>query len=527
LGTPDRFIWFDKNASVHDSVGLDTKQHSFYSVEETGSGVVLPPNTSLVVAPWVAPPSTAGLSLDLSDKNVMLAGTHPTNSVESVVNVSEPLEGYSGTPGSTASPFDSSSTVLAQHGTIACYKTICLQRLADPNRKYDPICNPYLTVDWSMIDLQAINSKDPDNAEGLTADTSGKYFSSRQWKTETGTANIWDRTLKATDLKDKAGLESNAANAPKHTFGEPNYSTPLMHFPWNDAPLMNTGELMLVPSSAPGRFSVEFHDNGTGKKFFDKQNRFGYYHDESKSAFSTYFNWSYTNKDDAGSSTELYMVRLLDFVYVPTRFSGTREETPGGSSGRTYKEPGKINLNTVSEEGWKALQNGRAQFPDYSILVNLRNNPDEPHQSPVATLLGLEAMMNNDADNPYVALENVMRLSDVTTMRSNVFAIWITVGYFNVKKVDTLTKLTEEYPEHNFDHIKDDDMFRAVYPDGYGLGAELGLDDASVKRHRTFYLIDRSNLLDPNSTPTVRFKRGTKLTDDEKKRVVIKETVLD
>jgi hypothetical protein len=31
-----------------------------------------------------------------------------------------------------------------------------------------------------------------------------------------------------------------------------------------------------------------------------------------------------------------------------------------------------------------------------------------------------------------------------------------------------------------------------VYPDGYRLGAEMGADSGEIKRHRAFYIVDRS-----------------------------------
>jgi hypothetical protein len=284
---------------------------------------------------------------------------------------------------------------------------------------------------------------------------------------------------------------------------------------------------MLVPSSAPGRFGVEFHDNGT-EPFFGIKNRFGYYHNESASAFSAYFNWK-----DSDSDSDLDMPLLLDFVHVPSRFAGTRTD-----AGSVYREPGKINLNTVTEEGWKAMQNGREKFPGYTTFSDLRDKAREPEGEPfrstMSTLLRLDEisdddkpLIKNDADNPHTALENVLRLSDVTTTRSNVFAIWITVGYFTVEKFDDISKLKEKYPDPKFEHITDADTFKAVYPDGCVLGAEMGIDDATVKRHRAFYLIDRSNLLEANKNSTFKFKRGNKLTDDEKNRVIFKETVLD
>jgi len=569
LGVPERFIWFGELRTDTDA---EIVRRSFVRTIGDNTALdltALDPNDVFVIAPREITHSALAPSLDIlprwidvsdmTNKWMVAATPFASEAVRDIgVNISEPLpppslmaDGYAAqlqiefTPFSNINqapePFDGrlTDTIRRQRGTIPSYKTICLQRLADPLRPHHAICNPYLTVDWSMIDLQVINSITKHNDSLLAEEPSSAnfpvdsdmHFSSRQWKQETssGVSNLWDKTLTADKLKGKegkAGLEVGPAaythasnghltNAPSHTLGTSNYSTPFMHFPWSDAPFMNTGELMLVPSSAPGRFGVEFHDNGKGNDFFGEKNRFGYYHDESNSAFSVYFNW----KD-----SDLNLPLLLDFVHVPSRFAGTREETSDGSLGRTYREPGKINLNTVTEEGWKALQNGRETFPDYSTLESLRHNSGEPHRSAMSTLLGLD-MINNAADNPYTALENVMRLSDVTTTRSNVFAIWITVGYFNVKKVGNLAELQKEYPGLN--HITDDDIFKAVYPDGYVLEAELGLDDATVKRHRAFYLIDRSNLIDLIRAPTVTFKRGTKLTEDEKQRVVFKETALD
>jgi hypothetical protein len=57
--------------------------------------------------------------------------------------------------------------------------------------------------------------------------------------------------------------------------------------------------------------------------------------------------------------------------------------------------------------------------------------------------------------------------------------VWITVGYFevtpkNIRKV--------YYPEGDND----------VNLTGYQLGAEVGIDEGRIKRHRAFYMIDRS-----------------------------------
>jgi hypothetical protein len=50
--------------------------------------------------------------------------------------------------------------------------------------------------------------------------------------------------------------------------------------------------------------------------------------------------------------------------------------------------------------------------------------------------------------------------------------VWITVGYFEVEPVMTGPDATR--------------------PDGFRLGAEVGIDRGQIKRHRAFYMIDRS-----------------------------------
>ena len=78
------------------------------------------------------------------------------------------------------------------------------------------------------------------------------------------------------------------------------------------------------------------------------------------------------------------------------------------------------------------------------------------------------------------------------TTRSNVYAVWITVGYFEVYAGD------RPYGSTTPD---------AIYPDGYQLGRELGSDTGEIERHRAFYIFDR--------TIPVGFQRGQDLNVDK------------
>ena len=64
--------------------------------------------------------------------------------------------------------------------------------------------------------------------------------------------------------------------------------------------------------------------------------------------------------------------------------------------------------------------------------------------------------------NPYFYYQHLIRTGNSVTTHSNVYATWITVGYFEVN------------------------------PETGQLGQELNTETGEIKRHRAFYLMDRS-----------------------------------
>jgi hypothetical protein len=57
--------------------------------------------------------------------------------------------------------YDSSNPLAGLvSGTKTNFGTVFLQRLANPAKVYDPETNPYITVDWSPIDLTVFNGED-------------------------------------------------------------------------------------------------------------------------------------------------------------------------------------------------------------------------------------------------------------------------------------------------------------------------------------------------------------------------------
>src|SRR5262249_54205831 len=75
---------------------------------------------------------------------------------------------------------------------------------------------------------------------------------------------------------------------------------------------------------------------------------------------------------------------------------------------------------------------------------------------------------------PQKRFELLTKIYNNITLRSNVFAVWLTVGFFEV--VD-----------------------ESVMPPT--LGAEIGLSENRQVRHRRLAIVDRTNLMTPDPTP--------------------------
>jgi hypothetical protein len=83
--------------------------------------------------------------------------------------------------------------------------------------------------------------------------------------------------------------------------------------------------------------------------------------------------------------------------------------------------------------------------------------------------------------NPYFQNEPLQRLANLTTTRSNVYAVWLTIGFFEVEQVP---------PQRSA--LSSDGLAGKLNRFGYRLGNEVGWDTGDIRRHRAFYIIDRS-----------------------------------
>ena len=92
--------------------------------------------------------------------------------------------------------------------------------------------------------------------------------------------------------------------------------------------------------------------------------------------------------------------------------------------------------------------------------------------------------------HPYWRTEHLQRIMNQTTVRTHQYAVWITVGFFEVTKQGDLAMLSSPNPQLAFDT----------------LGAEVGAVTGNITRYRGFFLIDRTKLtgFTPSNTGSFR-----------------------
>jgi hypothetical protein len=493
------------------------------------------------------------------------------------------------------------SDYIAQYvrniGTNSRVLVIHLQRLANPLMPYHADTNPYRTVDSMPIDLISFNGWADDASEvGRGWLTNGTTMTETHQRGETNIAsdginNIWIQRLAAKPL------QGSLANTPAYIFGyslhhtlgylntpfEPretsgNYvgdpqQTPFPWLNWNNRPFVDACELLLVPNQKCSRLlntaftptpTIQYGSFGIAAPGTDTYANFN----EPYPHLLNFF-----HSGAPGGNNDAYLHRLLEYVYVPSRFVGTEiQANPTAASTpptlpdgqhcfhppfnliSNYRDPGRINLNTIydpsvfnglangfpypTETGqtiWERFVTSRrgTLAPTASdILWNDPSNPlptefAQPFRSfgsatmipPVtgldynreisATLLRPDPInlahplfdysstvyVNNTDRNPFFRYQGLERLQNLVTTRSNVYAVWITVGYFEVKP----------WPGG----------IDPAHLDGYQLGQELGMDTGEIQRHRAFYMIDR--------TIPVGFVRGQDLNVE--KAIILKRFI--
>ncbi len=445
--------------------------------------------------------------------------------------------------------------VALTNGTVASFCRVYLQRLADPTQTFDALANPYRTLDSITIDLTAFNGTVPYASDDPRVTDIGVNFSCLQ-RGDSDQALTPRRLWPQEPARMAAGAQAPDPNdvhffpyGLTQTLGDVNTryrNITTATFPWlvwNNRPYTSAYELLMVPRLRSwDLLRVDTTDANLRAGYFlpsEMPAGASPYDDTGvQGQYPHLVNFFYA------TSTALNAHRLFDYVHVPSRFVGTEEVLNPNYFGKTttyaqpnlvsfgllppfnrisqYRDPGRVNINTItSQTVWDAVRGGRG--PSYAQLLQSRqrlgwtiptagmslpsliDNPFRPSGSnshvPVAGLkqsqdievtllrrhpaqtsvpLMESAGMGNlatDPRNSFFRYELFNRLGNMATTRSNVYAIWITVGYFEM--------------EPNLDNTGAV-AYDEFHPDGLRLAQELGLDTAQVRRHRAFFMVDRT-----------------------------------
>ena len=327
------------------------------------------------------------------------------------------------------------------------------------------------------------------------------------------------------------------------TLGQRNSSYPAnnnVFFPWlqwNNRPFVSQLELMMVPRSSSSQLLKDYsfrnnnrdpyiisHGNQTNAAYGHLLNFLesdpvpnGPNPNRPSSNFHRLFDYAEVQSYFTGAQTYLNPYVFQDDGVRPVnpQLTGREELRPPFNRITNYRDPGRINLNTIFDryvfEGLMGKHKG-AIYADWNnsrrgydpitndagevLIPPLNNdyptffaNPIKPAGS--GDMVPLPNLKRNDVEvsllrrnsakpqkplfshdynkpfenasrNPTFEYQSLQRLGNLTTGRSNVYSVWITVGYFEVRKSDG------------------------------SLGVEVGIDEGRIKRHRAFYMIDRS-----------------------------------
>jgi hypothetical protein len=429
-------------------------------------------------------------------------------------------------------------------------------------------------------------------------------------------------------------------NEPLRASGSTSKDVPAEPFPWlswNNRPFANAGELMLVPSFSSSQIGKTFSmskptgstHSGTGLPSGDKVEQYGgpvrratypisggftQLHPEIlvDGPFGHLLNFSRTKlfndpgpNNNPGDSDDINglgiagLYRVLDYVGVPSRYVGTETWLSPASFGSgdptttddprygrqppfnrlsKYREPGRVNINTLGGDGKGAVWHGMFHdSPKYAGdptnpdahaaidddgLVSVRRgygtfgnpdpttlsgepsflNPDYPtivgnpfRASGTGNLVPIAGMVRADVDstllrsmgnppftdssivpegdpngvplystgtlemyrdanrNPYFRYQPLTRLSGMATTRSNVYAVWVTIGFFEVEEAPSETQFASiSDPSGTLTPAQLRALYNRVYPEGYQLGQEMGSDTGDFQRLRGFAIVDRT-----------------------------------
>jgi hypothetical protein len=119
-----------------------------------------------------------------------------------------------------------------------------------------------------------------------------------------------------------------------------------------------------------------------------------------------------------------------------------------------------------------------------------RDKVDSPNAPLFRDHVSNNQLASDVEKHPYFRYQPMQRLENLTTTRSNVFAVWITAGFFEMEPVPANHRAAVLSSMPTVEEGQA--LFDRLYPEGMWLSRELGSDTGQTERYRGFYMIDRS-----------------------------------
>ncbi len=459
------------------------------------------------------------------DNNFETAQTNPANGITGGVTLAVPSDPAKPQIGLSYQVTDFTRVPPPPPKTY----TILLRRLACPYRPADnnpvvggvpnPNYNPYITVDY-FTGLQVTNAvKYVQNPAAALRIPKPKETTYDNQRSSIGREQPYAGVNPSSGATGPSLVAAQTGgNGTKNTFFKHNSNSPPANgktFDWLvhlDRPLTGPMELLHVSGFKPHELTQQFMTAPSASATPDQ--KFNHR--------APFFVRNPANAAELQMVQSARIFRALEYLTV-----GDRSLYPG-TGGRI---PGKVNINTVFDpevldalidappqtgpggnfftqqavsEIWNKLQARRsATFggtsttgdqPIYPLAVPITPAGDQQYPGAgqgiglVDTILGgtftpqqpTSFASGVDQSHPYVANELLTKISSHLTTRSNVFAVFVTVGFFEVM----------------------DDSTRPVK-----LGAEMKLGGRTI-RHRMFSLIDRTQLAFDPTAPNGRLQQS-------------------
>lgn len=366
---------------------------------------------------------------------------------------------FTGVTFNTKTPaLSSKMSLVAGEPDLTKKPNLILQRLADPDRAQSDdltkpdLFNPYVTIDYFKSDYISVNMglqhKGKMLGKGVQKKIDFNTFSSRGRKEPMRASSSSVQTA------------SGGGNEPRHSFAEHNNgraaTEPFIWLPHLDRPLASLPEILQVVTIDPREVTQKFPFGGCDNLFYK-----------------------------ALKDNDTLLWRFMETVSVPDKT--LRSTLNAGQI--SIVSAGKINVLTAQDQLiFDALADHRSSVSTfaaadpgtlYNNIKNLRpiagysnfkvknagaSNVVELQDSPISTLV---SGTPSDASDLFQQSELARKITNNITFTSNVFAVWVTVGFFEV--------------------------------DSNGLlGAEIGKSENRHVRHRMFAIVDRSQMVAPD-----------------------------